>query len=64
MKPNEHNHQTHEHAHGHSHVTHHEHASHSPFTPGLLMSSSVHRVLGALGLIALLWLAVAWAVGD
>jgi hypothetical protein len=29
---------------------------------GLLMTSSFSRVLGALGLITLLWLAVAWAV--
>ena len=30
--------------------------------PGLLMTSSILRVLGASALIALLWLAVAWAV--
>ncbi|MFM2447957.1 MAG: hypothetical protein RIS44_407 [Pseudomonadota bacterium] len=32
------------------------------WTAGLLMTSSWSRVLGALALIALLWLAVAWAV--
>jgi hypothetical protein len=32
------------------------------FGSSLLMTSSWSRVLGALGLIALLWLAVAWAV--
>lgn len=63
MKPHEHTHeQMHEHVHGHSHGDHHRHASPPQFTAGLLMSSSVQRVLGALGLIVLLWLAVAWAV--
>ena len=33
-----------------------------PFGGSLLMSSSWRRVLGASALIALLWLAVAWAV--
>lgn len=65
MKPHEHTHEhQHVHTHAHSHSERHEHAPHSSFNPGLLMSSSAHRVLGALTLIALLWLAVAWAVGD
>jgi flagellar biogenesis protein FliO len=61
MKSHEH---PHEHSNGHSHSEHQEHTSHSPFTPGLLMSSSAHRVLGALCLILFLRLAVAWAVMD
>lgn len=47
------------HSHGHAHPT-------PPAVPpangrSLLMASGLQRVLGALGLIALLWLAVAWA---
>jgi hypothetical protein len=45
------------HAHDHDHG-----GSVGPARPGLLMTSSVNRVLGALVLIALLWLAVSWAV--
>lgn len=63
------------HTHGpHGGAAHHDHA-HAPAAPGdapqaptrsLLMASSTQRVLGALGLIALLWMAVGWAVlsGD
>jgi hypothetical protein len=63
----------HDHPHGHAH--HHEHSEHEHLTAtsreggndesfgnGLLMTSSGGRVLGALVLIALLWLSVAWAV--
>jgi hypothetical protein len=61
----------HEHHHGHEAPAHppEHHAQdrpHSHFAdsawPGLLMASSASRVLGALVLMALLWLAVAWAV--
>jgi hypothetical protein len=76
-KPSGHDHHghTHGHTHGHAHGDHagphhtagHGHAHAPPVsTRSLLMASSAQRVLGALGLIALLWMAVAWAVlsGD
>lgn len=63
MKPRKH---SHPHAHGSGHSPQHPMAEQAlpgtKVTAGLLMTSSTKRVLGALGLIALLWLAVAWAV--
>ena len=65
--------------HGHSHVhTHgdpHDHAHHDhphaapheapPALPAsLLMAGAGSRLLGTLGVLALLWLAVAWALGE
>lgn len=58
--------------HAHAHADAHPHAHPTPPASApaagrsLLMASSLQRVLGALGLIALLWMAVAWAVlsGD
>ena len=54
----------HDHAHGHDH--HHGAAHEAPtaLPPSLLMAGAGSRLLGALGLLALLWLAVAWALGE
>lgn len=34
---------------------------HDPFRSSLMARSALHRVLGALAIIGLLWLAIAWA---
>lgn len=63
--------QAHPHAPTHDHVPAqaggHAHAQarleRKPAAPSLLMQPAWLRMLGALGLMALLWLAVAWALG-
>jgi hypothetical protein len=72
--PHAHGHEAHQHhepaatssttAHHHPHARSNPHTGRheQPFSSSLLMTSSWSRVLGALALIALLWLAVAWAV--
>lgn len=59
---------SHRHAHGHGS---HAHAPKAPPAtavieprPSLLMSSASWRLAGAVGLIALLWVAVAWALSG
>ena len=64
------------HAHGHGHADHgpgHAHHGHAHGTPqeappalpaSLLMAGAGGRLLGTLGLLVLLWLAVAWALGE
>lgn len=60
---------THAHAHGPTHA--HDHGAH-PVAPSpvgeprssLLMSSAPGRLAGAVGLIAVLWAAVAWALSG
>jgi hypothetical protein len=62
---------THGHHHGHGHGDPHDQARGTtaaepaatlPFS--LLMAGAGHRLLGVAGLLALLWLAVAWALGE
>jgi hypothetical protein len=59
------------HAHGHAHShAHHDHAHDAPqeappaLPASLLMAGAGSRLLGTLGVLLLLWLAVAWALGD
>ena len=70
----------HAHAHGHDHGHDHSHDHHpAPARPvgrgvapggaqapagSLLMSSAAVRLLGAVGLVGLLWVAVAWALAG
>lgn len=52
------------HDHGHAH---HDHAAGAPqdaLPASLLMAGAGSRLLGTLGVLALLWLAVAWALGE
>lgn len=56
--------------HGHSHDNGHSHHDHAHGAPqealpaSLLMAGAGSRLLGTLGLLVLLWLAVAWALGE
>ena len=56
------------HGHGHGHGQGHVHTSppapHRSLLPSLLMAGVGMRLAGVLGLLALLWTAVAWALGD
>ena len=63
------------HGHGHLHEPAHDHGHHdhahgaaqdtAPALPAsLLMAGAGSRLLGTLGLLALLWLAVVWALGE
>ena len=59
----------HRHGHGHTHDHGHAHAGGpAPASPGgppsLLMAGVGTRLLGVAGLLALLWAAVAWAMGE
>ena len=55
---------------GHSHATGHGHIHHQPppttrrLPPSLLMAGIGSRLLGAAGLLLLLWAAVLWAIGE
>ncbi len=59
---------THAHAHGSGHGDHHPPAPAAATPrarlPSLLMAGVGVRLLGVAGLLALLWLAVAWALGE
>jgi ABC-type Zn2+ transport system substrate-binding protein/surface adhesin len=69
---------SHDHAHAapHRHAPGHDHGAHArdvslslataarPPVASLLMSSALRRLVGAIGLIALLWAAVAWALSG
>lgn len=59
---------THAHAHGSGHGDHHHPpapaATPRARLPSLLMAGVGTRLLGVAGLLALLWLAVAWALGE
>jgi hypothetical protein len=54
----------HDHAHGHDHPHGTAHEAPTALPASLLMAGAGSRLLGALGLLALLWLAVAWALGE
>lgn len=54
---------SHDHDHDHGHA--HRHAAPAPADgPSVLMRGAGARVAAALGAIALLWAAVAWALAD
>ncbi|MDH4390687.1 MAG: hypothetical protein QE285_04595 [Aquabacterium sp.] len=63
---------THGHHHGHDHGHHHGHGSDAPppqpgglpNPPSLLMAGATTRLAGVVGLLLLLWAAVAWALGE
>ena len=58
-------HHEHDHGHAHAHPTAHSPAHESaPSSASLLMSSATLRLAGAIGLSALLWAAVAWALSG
>ena len=66
----------HAHGHDHSHDDGHDHAAHAAGSSllipkpapapvsSLLMASALLRFAGAIGLIALLWMAVVWAMSG
>lgn len=55
----------HDHAHGHKHHAHGAAQDAAPALPAsLLMAGAGSRLLGTLALLLLLWLAVAWALGE
>jgi hypothetical protein len=62
-----HAHEAHGHDHGHTHDDHAHGApmeTSPPLPASLLMAGAGSRLLGTLGLLVLLWLAVAWALGE
>jgi hypothetical protein len=58
----------HAHPHGQEHDAAHAHAARRPrdegVAPSVLMSGALPRMAAALGALALLWAAVAWALAD
>lgn len=56
---------SHDHGHGHRDRAHGAPQEAPPALPAsLLMAGAGSRLLGTLGLLVLLWLAVAWALGE
>jgi len=55
--------QARQHMHMHMHMHAHARPGGWPAAHSLLMQPAWQRVLAALGLVSLLWLAVAWALG-